>query len=187
MRLLGFLALPLTLSCMNAGAALAPLTVSGNQVLIGGQQGSLAGIGLFWSNSGWGGEKYYTPQTLAWLKTDWKASVVRIPMGVDEPNGYLGNASTPADPTNKDRVFAAIDAAIANDLYVIVDWHTHHAEDFQPHAIAFFEAVANKYGTTPNLIYEIYNEPLKATDWSTTVKPRNLSWAPKSCVIHWCD
>ena len=138
MRLLGFLALPLTLSCMNAGAALAPLTVSGNQVLIGGQQGSLAGIGLFWSNSGWGGEKYYTPQTLAWLKTDWKASVVRIPMGVDEPNGYLGNASTPADPTNKDRVFAAIDAAIANDLYVIVDWHTHHAEDFQPQAIHVF-------------------------------------------------
>jgi len=31
--------------------------------------------------------------------------------------------------------------------------------------------MAKKYGSVPNVIYEIYNEPLADTDWSTTVKP----------------
>jgi endoglucanase len=65
---------------------------------------------------------------------------------------------------------AVIDAAISNGIYVIVDWHDHHAEDHEAQAIQFFEKVATKYGNEPNIIYEIYNEPLQIS-WSDVLKP----------------
>ncbi len=155
-----------------AHADVAALTVSDNKILIGGQEGSLAGNSLFWSNTGWGGEKYYNANVVAWLKTDWHASLVRASMGVEEGGGYL-NATTKAisDATNKTRVYTVVDAAIANDMYVIIDWHTHKAENYKAQAITFFQEVATKYKDSNNVIYEIYNEPLNTTDWSTVIKP----------------
>jgi endoglucanase len=152
----------------QAGAALAdvaPLSVSGNKILAGGQPASFAGNSLFWSNTGWGGEKYYNASAVAWLKNDWKSRIVRVAMGVDEGGGYL------QDPAgNKARVKAVVDAAIANDLYVIIDWHSHHAEDYRTQAVAFFEEMARTYGRSNHVIYEVYNEPL-AVSWSGTIKP----------------
>jgi endoglucanase len=149
----------------NALAAVSPLSVSGNRILAGGQPASFSGNSLFWSNTGWGGDKYYNADVVAWLKNDWKSKIVRVAMGVDEANGYL------ADPAgNKARVKAVIDAAIANDMYVIIDWHTHHAESYQAQAIAFFQEMASTYGKYNNVIYEVYNEPLQIS-WSGTIKP----------------
>jgi len=148
----------------NAAAAVAPITTSGNKVLFGGQQGSISGNSLFWSNTGWGGEKYYTAQTVAWLKSDWKSNLIRASMGVDEEGGYL------TDSYNKTRVTTVVDAAIANNMYAIIDWHSHHAEQYQSQSIAFFKEMATKYGNTNNVIYEIYNEPLQVS-WSGVIKP----------------
>ncbi len=148
-----------------AHADVAALSVSGNKILIGGEEGSLAGNSLFWSNTGWGGEKYYTEQTVAWLKSDWNATLVRAAMGVNDGGGYL------TDNANKSRAFTVVDAAIANNMYVIIDWHTHKAEDYKAQAITFFEEMATKYKDSNNVIYEIYNEPLNTTDWSTVIKP----------------
>lgn len=152
----------------HAGGALAdvsPLSVSGNKVLAGGQPASFAGNSLFWSNNGWGGEKFYNAGTVGWLKSDWKSKVVRVAMGVDEGGGYLQDAAA-----NKARVKAVVDAAIANDMYVIIDWHTHHAENYRSQAITFFEEMARTYGKSNHVIYEVYNEPLNIS-WSDTIKP----------------
>ncbi|GAA4046615.1 hypothetical protein GCM10022409_35840 [Hymenobacter glaciei] len=125
----------------------------------------LAGNSLFWSNKGWGGEKYYKANVVGWLKNNWNASVVRVAMGVDDAGGYI------EDPAReKAKVIAVVDACIAAGLYVIIDWHSHHAEDYKAQSIAFFKAMATKYGKTPNVMYEIYNEP-KQVSWPNVVKP----------------
>lgn len=145
--------------------SLAPLTVSGNHVLVGGKQASLAGNSMFWSNKDWGGEKYYNASCIGWLKSDWKSSIVRAAMGVDEGGGYL------SDPVgNRQKVVNVVDAAIANNMYVIIDWHSHNAHMYQSQAISFFQDMARTYGSKTNVIYEIYNEPLDVS-WKYTIRP----------------
>lgn len=127
---------------------------------------SLAGPSLFWSNNGWNGENYYTKEIVKTMATDWKAGVIRAAMGADSNGSYL---DFPID--NQKRVETVVDAAIINNIYVIIDWHSHHAENNIDQAITFFQAMATKYGKNPHVIYEIYNEPLNNTDWSSVIKP----------------
>ncbi|MDM5178682.1 carbohydrate-binding protein [Massilia sp. DJPM01] len=152
-----------------AGAALADvpaLSVSGNQVLVGGKPGSISGSSLYWSNTGWPGERFYNAGAVGWLKDDWKAKLVRAAMGVEDQGGYL---QFPA--ANKARVKAVVDAAIAKDMYVIIDWHSHYAFRHQNEAIAFFQEMARTYGHNKHVIYEIYNEPKDDVTWDANVKP----------------
>src|SRR6187431_1657978 len=142
----------------------APLVVQGNKVTANGQPANLAGMSLFWSNTGWGGDNFYNAQTVAWLKSDWKANLVRVAVGVEADGGLL------TDSTNKSRAITVIDAAIANNMYVIIDWHTHTAEANKAAAITFFKEMATKYGNYNNVIYEVYNEPLQVS-WSNVIKP----------------
>ncbi len=146
------------------------LEVNGNRIVNKNNEPvSLAGNSFFWSNDGWGGEKYYNSEVVSWLKEDWNTSIVRASMGVEDPGGYLDNKTA-----NKDRVKIIIDAAIQEGIYVIVDWHSHHAEDYVDEAIIFFEEIASLYGDNDNVIYEIYNEPLDIS-WSQTIKPYAIS------------
>jgi len=146
-------------------ADVAKLSVQGNKIYAGSQPASFAGNSFFWSNTGWGGEKFYNANVVAWLKSDWKSTLVRAAMGVDESGGYLSDPSA-----NVARVKAVVDAAIANDMYVIIDFHSHYAHQYQSQAIAFFQDMARTYGTRNHVIYEIYNEPTQVS-WSSTVKP----------------
>lgn len=144
-----------------------PITTRGNQVLFGGQPGSIAGMSLFWSNNNWGGERFYNADVVRWLKQDWNIKLIRAAMGVGtEPGGYIQSPGP-----NRQRVQTIVDAAIANDLYVIIDWHAHAAENYTDQAIAFFTDMARQYGQYNNIIYEIYNEPLQNTSWDNTIKP----------------
>lgn len=129
-----------------------------------GEPIQLRGMSFFWSQ--WSeGAVYYNADVVKWLVEDWKVTIVRAAMGVDESLGYLTNPEV-----EKAKVFAVIDAAIAEGIYVIVDWHSHHAEDYTTEAKAFFKEVAEKYGQHPNIIYEIYNEPLDVS-WANVLKP----------------
>jgi endoglucanase len=141
-----------------------PLSVSGNKIV--DQNGfpvSFAGNSFFWSN--WGGG-YYNADCVNWLVSDWQTTIVRAAMGIEESGGYI------YEPTReKNKVKAVVDAAIAAGIYVIIDWHSHHAEDYQSEAVAFFEEMATTYGGYDNVIYEPYNEPLNTASWSGDVKP----------------
>ncbi len=138
------------------------LRVKGSQIV--NQQGdpvALRGMSLFWSQ--WIG-KYYHYDCIKWLRDDWKCTVIRAAMGI-ESDGYLTN---PVLEMNK--IKTVIDACIDLGIYVIVDWHDHHAHEHVAEAKSFFKQIATLYGNTPNIIYEIYNEPLQVS-WLTVIKP----------------
>ena len=80
---------------------------------------SFAGNSFFWSNDNWGGEKYYNASVVSWLKTDWRTTIVRAAMGVEDTGGYINNPGS-----NKTKLKAVVDAAIAEGLYAIIDWHS---------------------------------------------------------------
>ena len=149
----------------QSNADVPPLTVNGSQIQVGGEHIGLAGTSFFWSNEGYGAERFYNANVVGWLKQDWKSQIVRAAMGVEEFGGYITHPQE-----NRARVETIVDAAIDEDLYVIIDWHTHHAENYQPQAISFFQDMARQYGENNNVIYEIYNEPIHVS-WSGTVKP----------------
>ena len=142
------------------------LRVSGNKIVNKKNNPvSFAGNSFFWSNDNWGGEKFYNSSTVKWLKTDWRSKIVRAAMGVEDPGGYLENKQA-----NKVRVKIIVEAAIEEGIYVIIDWHSHNAEEHLDEAKLFFKEMAQSYGQFENVIYEIYNEPLDVS-WSEVVKP----------------
>jgi endoglucanase len=139
------------------------LSVKGNYIM--GEKGDtvqLRGMSFFWSQ--WM-PQFYNEDCVKWLKDDWKCTVVRPAMGV-EKGGYLTNPEK-----EKATITKVVDAAIANGLYVIIDYHSHEAQTNPEAAVKFFSEMAQQYGKYPNVIYEIYNEPLSEPNWSKELKP----------------
>lgn len=144
------------------------LQVNGSHVTAeNGDKISLAGMSLFWSNTGddiYGGGDFYNSQTVNHLADDWKSPIIRAALGVKESwdggTGYIDNPQA-----QKAKIKAVIDAAIAKGVYVIIDWHTHNAELYKNEAVAFFTEMAELYGNNDHVIYEIYNEPINQS-WS---------------------
>lgn len=139
------------------------LFVKGNYIMSQyGDTVQLRGMSLFWSQ--WM-PQYYNADAIKWLRDDWKCTVVRAAMGV-EMGGYATSPNT-----EKENVFRVVDAAIEHGIYVIIDYHSHEAHKNPLKAKVFFEEMAEKYGKYPNVLYEIYNEPLQETDWELQIKP----------------
>ena len=51
------------------------------------------GPSLFWSNTYWGGEKFYTQQVVETIVDDWEAPIIRAAMSVDANGGYISDKS----------------------------------------------------------------------------------------------
>lgn len=118
----------------------------------------LRGISFSWSI--WGGQKYYTPEVVDWLVEDFKVNLIRVSMAVEPDGGYLQQAEK-----QYDLITTVIDAAIDKGIYVLIDWHDHHADINVEEAKGFFDKIARKYAGKPNVIYEIWNEP-EQVEWA---------------------
>jgi len=129
----------------------------GQLVDIHGKPVVLRGVSLGWHN--WWSQ-FWNPEAVQWLRHDWKISVLRAAMGIEPDSAYL---DMPEHATNLMKT--VVEACINQEIYVIIDWHDHHAEKHIEEAKAFFIEMAKAYGEYPNIIYEIYNEPVRQ-DWA---------------------
>lgn len=142
------------------------LRVAGGKVVNSrGESLQLRGMSLFWSQ--WMGQ-YWNRSLVDWLVSDWKVSIVRAAMGVETATGDTTHpAYLDAPEANVALLRTVVDAAIADGIYVIIDWHDHNAPLHPDAAKSFFASMAQLYGGYPNVIYEIFNEPLPTYDWAT--------------------
>ncbi len=138
------------------------LRVQGNRIVDrNGAEVQLRGMSLYWSQ--WI-PKYYTFNTVRWLRDDWKITVIRAAMAVNS-GGYATNPTA-----ERNKVIAVVDAAIQLGIYVIIDYHDHTASDNRALAQSFFADMARRYGNSPNVLYETFNEPLNVS-WASVLKP----------------
>jgi len=130
---------------------------SGNEVQV-------QGMSLFWSIADDVGAPFWTADYVSGLVSRQNIQIIRAPMGVDEDWGagnYFTNISRYQGLMN-----TVVQAAIDNDIYVIIDYHSHKANDNVNNAKTFFKYMAEKWGKYDNVIFEIFNEPT-SQDWST--------------------
>lgn len=150
------------------------LSISGNKLVdSAGKPVTLRGMSLFW-HMHLGGKEFWKGSVVKNTLLDWQASVIRAPIGVETSSsngftqqGYIDN------PTNAILLArTVIDAAIENGIYVVVDYHAHLANNNRAAAKAFFQELSELYGNTPNIIWEIFNEPIN-DNWGNIVAYSN--------------
>ena len=151
-KLTGIILLMAAVVCVTAQPVTenGKLRVKGTQLV--NEKGNaivLRGMSFGWHN--WW-PRFYNAGAVSWLKNDWGCSVVRAAMGVEPAGAYLNRPDW-----SKEKVKAVVDAAIKEDIYVIIDWHSHNIK--LEEAKKFFTEMATAYRDHPNVIYEIFNEP----------------------------
>jgi endoglucanase len=172
--LLCALALPFSSGLAGVVTDHGMLQASGNQILDkNGAPFQVAGMSLFWSI--WGGQNFFNQNAIDTISAKWKATVVRVPAAIEHhatakdtaDQGYIQN------PTRITTIVKrAVDAAIKDDIYVIVDFHADSAFKEITQSKAFFADMAQTYGSKPNVIFEIWNEP----DSGVSVKGTMTTW-----------
>ncbi|WP_078554170.1 cellulase family glycosylhydrolase [Bacillus alkalicellulosilyticus] len=157
---------PTTVHALPGVAQYGQIKVSGNQLVSqSGQPIQLKGMsshGLQW----YGG--YVNKDSIKWLRDDWGINVFRAAMYTSS-GGYISN------PSVKEKVKEAVEAAIDLGIYVIIDWHILSDNDpnmYKQQSKEFFREMATLYGHYPNVIYEIANEPNGSNvTWNNSIKP----------------
>jgi endoglucanase len=128
------------------------LKVVGNQIVDqNGKVIALHGMSMYaWNTQG---TQFYNASAVGHLAKDLDCAILRIPI--------LPNSLSTQTPLVK----TVVDACIANGIYAIIDWHS-GAGAVASAASTFFVSMATAYGNTPNVMYEIWNEPSGVT-WPT--------------------
>lgn len=150
-----------------------------------GQPAVLRGMSLYHSrNKG----QFYNAEAVKWLRDDWRCEIVRAAM-IPPSNRPARPGRPPLDPeAEKQKVKAVVQAANDLGIYVIIDWHGDGARNLDK-AQAFFSEISKTYADVPNVIYELWNEPVR-DDWSTVIKPYHEAViakiranSPKSLIV----
>ena len=129
-----------------------------------GAEVQVRGMSLYWSLMPQAVE-FWSEEGVTTMVNDMNIQIVRAAMATDkedwngEYNGkkLKGYASDPN--TQKDLMKTVVEAAIKNDIYVIIDWHSHNANEQTESAKNFFKEMAQTYGQYDNVIFELFNEP----------------------------
>ena len=119
----------------------------------------MRGMAMYpWTSTG--GYDFYTAGCIAWLYSNWKCHIIRLP--------YLTDGSVPMS-----NITAVIQACIDSGMYVIVDWHDCTANANAADASSFFKTIATSYHQYNNILYEPWNEPSESggPSWSGVIKP----------------
>lgn len=134
------------------------LETSGNRIIGSSYKEpvQVKGMSFFWSN--WQGQ-YWNSGTVDRMVDEFKCEILRCSIGVDDYGSLYSGGDVGA-------LRSVMDAAIAKDIYVIVDWHSHGAHNNTNAAKSFFSEIARDYGKYDNVIFELYNEPTQVS-WST--------------------
>lgn len=130
-----------------------------------GAEVQVRGMSLYWSLMPQAVE-FWSEEGVSTMVRDMNIQIVRAAMATgneDWQGGYKGYASDPN--TQKNLVKTVVEAAIKNDIYVIIDWHSHEAHKQTDAAKNFFKEMAETYGQYDNVIFEVYNEPQQIS-WS---------------------
>lgn len=142
----------------------------------------LNGPSLGW-HSNWG--RFYNDSTVMAFREKWGANITRAAIGA-HTSGDVVKCYDADSADAMTKLFTVIDAAVANGMYIICDWHSH--ENRLEDARKFFKAVTSRYGDCPNILYEIWNEPTEVEwqeikDYANEVIPVIREKAPGAVVI----
>lgn len=129
-----------------------------------GAEVQVRGMSLYWSLMPQAVE-YWSEEGVSTMVRDMNIQIVRAAMATGnedwsgEYNGQKlqGYGSNPS--LQKNLMKTVVEAAIKNDIYVIIDWHSHEATSQTDAAKGFFEEMAKTYGQYDNVIFEVFNEP----------------------------
>lgn len=144
------------------------LRVVGTQLVgEGGEPVQLKGVSSMWLN--WEDDGFAEDKEgLRYMRDTWNLSLIRAAMGVEADD------DSPTYLVNPEHARAQVEKIVANAIelgvYVIIDWHDHEAIAHRTQAQEFFAEMAEKYKNVPNVLYEVFNEPLDLS-WTGELKP----------------
>ena len=125
--------------------------------------------GLSTHNLNWY-ERTYTKDNIKELVDTWGINIFRIAIYTNpKEEGYVANKELIK------KIERIINNCIDLDVYIIVDWHIlkdNNPNTYKKEAIEFFNHISKKYQDSPNIIYEICNEPNgEEVTWNEEIKP----------------
>ncbi|MBE5861114.1 MAG: glycosyltransferase [Butyrivibrio sp.] len=113
--------------------------------------------------------EYIDKDVFCELADDWNCNLIRLAM-------YSEVYCNGEKKESLRLMEKGIEAAIAADMYVLVDWHVLNDKDpniNKDEALEFFDHISSKYSQYPNLIFEICNEPNGDTTWDDITRYSN--------------
>ena len=115
-----------------------------------GAEVQVRGMSLYWSLMPEAME-FWTEEGITTMVNDMNIQIVRAAMATKASDDWKGEwngiqlKGWEGDKTNQTNfVKTVVEAAIKNDIYVIIDWHSHQAHEEVSNAVKFFTEMAQK-------------------------------------------